>query len=83
MDPDAGFADDLAKRLRPYADVTTCTGFARARTQLRSIEPQFLITALALRVRDAAAADMLAQWTHAEPQHEMADRRRHHYQDRG
>jgi DNA-binding NtrC family response regulator len=49
VDPDAAFADDLAGRLRPYADVTTCTGFAKARTQLRGFEPQFLITALALR----------------------------------
>lgn len=49
VDPDARFADELAGRLRPYADVTTCTGFARARAQLRGIEPQLLVTALALR----------------------------------
>ena len=49
VDPDPGFATDLAGRLRPYADVTTCSGFARARTQLRGLEPEFLVTALALR----------------------------------
>jgi DNA-binding NtrC family response regulator len=49
VDPDAAFADDLAGRLRPYADVATCTAFAKARTQLRGFEPQFLVTALALR----------------------------------
>jgi DNA-binding NtrC family response regulator len=49
VDPDAAFADGLAERLRPYAHVTTCTGFARARAQLRALEPQLLVTALALR----------------------------------
>jgi hypothetical protein len=49
VDPDPGFAADLAAQLRPFADVTTCSGFARARVQLRSRVPQFLVTALALR----------------------------------
>ena len=49
VDPDAALADDLAARLRPYAEVATCTGFAKARTQLRGFEPRFLATALALR----------------------------------
>jgi hypothetical protein len=49
VDPDAAFADDLAGRLHPYAEVATCTGFAKARIQLRGFEPQFLVTALALR----------------------------------
>ena len=49
VDPDAAFADDLAGRLRPYAEVATCTEFAKARMQLRAFEPQFLVTALALR----------------------------------
>ena len=49
VDPDPAFANSLAGHLRPYADVTTCSGFARARAQLRGLEPQFLVTALALR----------------------------------
>ena len=49
MDPDAAFADGLAGHLRPYVHVTTCTGFARARATLRGLEPQLLVTALALR----------------------------------
>jgi hypothetical protein len=49
VDPDAAFADDLAGRLRPYAEVATGTEFAKARMQLRAFEPQFLVTALALR----------------------------------
>lgn len=49
VDPDPAFANDLAGRLRPYADVTTCSAFPRARAQLRGLEPQFLVTALALR----------------------------------
>jgi len=49
VDPDPTFANDLAGRIRDYADVTTCSGFPRARAQLRGLEPQFLVTALALR----------------------------------
>jgi DNA-binding NtrC family response regulator len=49
VDPDPAFANDLASRLRPYADVTTCSAFTRARAQLTTLKPQFLITALALR----------------------------------
>ena len=49
VDPDPTFASDLAGRLRPFAEVTTCSGFSRARVQLRGLVPQFLITALALR----------------------------------
>ena len=49
VDPDPIFAGSLAGRLRPYADVTTCSGFNRARAQLRGMDPHFLITALALR----------------------------------
>jgi DNA-binding NtrC family response regulator len=48
VDPDPAFANELAGQLRPYADVTTCSGFPGARTQLRELKPQFLITALAL-----------------------------------
>jgi DNA-binding NtrC family response regulator len=49
VEPDPAFASDLAGRLRPYADVTTCCAFPRARAQLSSLKPQFLVTALALR----------------------------------
>jgi ActR/RegA family two-component response regulator len=49
VEPDPAFASDLAGRLRPYADVTTCSTFPRARAQLSSLKPQFLVTALALR----------------------------------
>jgi hypothetical protein len=49
VDPDPTFANDLAGRLRPFAEVTTCSGFARARVKLARLAPQFLITALALR----------------------------------
>ena len=49
VDPDTTFASDLAGRLRSFAEVKTCSGFARARVQLRSLVPQFLITTLALR----------------------------------
>ena len=49
VDPDPAFASDLARRLRPFAEVTTCSGFARARVQLRGLMPQFLVTALALQ----------------------------------
>jgi DNA-binding NtrC family response regulator len=49
VDPDPAFASDLAGRLSPYADVTTCSAFPRARAQLSSLKPQFLVTALALR----------------------------------
>jgi DNA-binding NtrC family response regulator len=48
VDTDTAFAGVLAARLRPYASVTTCSGFARARVQLRSLAPQFLVTALTL-----------------------------------
>jgi DNA-binding NtrC family response regulator len=48
VDPDPAFASVLAARLRPYAAVTACSGFARARAQLRSLAPQFLITHLML-----------------------------------
>lgn len=49
VDPDPAFANDLAGRLRPYADVTMCSAFARARALLRGIEPQLLVTPIALR----------------------------------
>ena len=49
VDPDPAFAGDLAGRLRPYLDVTTCSAFQRARAQLSGLRPEFLITALALR----------------------------------
>jgi hypothetical protein len=49
VDPDPTFADDLAGRLRPFAEVTTCSVFERARVKLPSLAPQFLVTALALR----------------------------------
>jgi DNA-binding NtrC family response regulator len=49
VDPDPAFANDLAERIRPYADVATCSGFAQARAQLRGLEPHLLVTALALR----------------------------------
>jgi len=49
VDPDPAFASDIAGRLKPYADVTVCSAFGRARAQLRGLEPQFLVTALALR----------------------------------
>ena len=49
VDPDPAFANDLADLIRPYVDVTTCSAFARARTQLRGLKPQLLVTALALR----------------------------------
>jgi DNA-binding NtrC family response regulator len=65
VDPDPAFASDLAGRLRPYAEVTTCSAFPRARAQLSSLKPQFLVTALALReynglhlVYLASAADL-------------------------
>jgi DNA-binding NtrC family response regulator len=65
VDPDPAFASDLAGRLRPYAHVTTCSAFPRARAQLSSLKPQFLVTALALReynglhlVYLASAADL-------------------------
>jgi DNA-binding NtrC family response regulator len=48
VDPDTAFASVLAARLRPYAMVTMCSGFARARIQLRSLAPQFLVTSLTL-----------------------------------
>ena len=48
VDPDTAFANQLAGRLRPFADVTTCSSFARARVQLRTLMPQFLVTSLAL-----------------------------------
>jgi hypothetical protein len=49
VDPNLAFADTLAKEIQDFAEVTTCSGFARARTQLRGLEPALLITALALR----------------------------------
>ena len=49
VDPDTAFASELAARLRPFAEVTTCSGFARARFQLRALTPQFLVTALTLQ----------------------------------
>jgi hypothetical protein len=49
VDPDPGFANDLAGRLRPFAEVTACSGFARARVKLPSLAPELLVTALALR----------------------------------
>jgi hypothetical protein len=49
VDPDPAFATDVAGRLRPYADVTICSAFSRARSHLRGLAPQFLITALALQ----------------------------------
>ena len=49
VDPDLAFAGDLAGRLRPFADVTTCSGFARARAQLRGLMPELLVTALTLQ----------------------------------
>jgi hypothetical protein len=49
VDPDPAFAGALAAQLRPFAHVTTCSGFARARVQLRGLVPKFLITAVALR----------------------------------
>jgi hypothetical protein len=48
VDTDAAFANELARRLRPFADVTTCAGFTRARAQLRGLRPEFLVTSLAL-----------------------------------
>jgi hypothetical protein len=48
VDPDTTFAGILAARLRPYATVTICSGFARARIQLRNLAPQFLVTSLML-----------------------------------
>jgi hypothetical protein len=48
VDPDPAFASVLALRLCPYAAVTACSGFLRARVQLRSLAPQFLVTALTL-----------------------------------
>jgi hypothetical protein len=48
VDPDPAFASVLAARLCPYASVTTCSGFVRARVQLRGLAPQLLVTALAL-----------------------------------
>ena len=48
VDPDTAFAYQLAGRLRPFAEVTTCSSFARARVQLRALMPQFLVTSLAL-----------------------------------
>jgi DNA-binding NtrC family response regulator len=65
VDPDPAFASDLAGRLRPLADVTTCSAFTRARAQLSHLKPQLLVTALALReynglhlVYLASAADL-------------------------
>ena len=49
VDPDPAFANNLADLIRPHAEVTTCSVFARARTQLRELKPQLLVTALALR----------------------------------
>jgi hypothetical protein len=49
VDPDRSVASYLAERLRPYAEVTTCSAFASARAHLADLGPQFLVTALALR----------------------------------
>jgi len=49
VDPNLSFANELAARLRPFAEVTTCSGFSRARAQLRGLMPQFLVTNLALQ----------------------------------
>jgi DNA-binding NtrC family response regulator len=49
VDPDPAFASDLAGRVRPFADVTTCSAFTRARAHLSHLKPQLLVTALALR----------------------------------
>jgi hypothetical protein len=49
VDPDPAFATDVARRLRPYVDVTICSVFSRARSQLRNLAPQFLVSALALQ----------------------------------
>jgi DNA-binding NtrC family response regulator len=47
VDPDPGFANSLADRIRQHAHVTTCSAFARARAELR-LHPHLLVTALAL-----------------------------------
>jgi DNA-binding NtrC family response regulator len=48
VDPDPAFAGALAARLGPSVVVTTCSAFAKARVHLRSLTPQFLVTALTL-----------------------------------